>query len=140
MPAELRIAVIGVPDDVAALRAVLPADRPIHYLTGSLTEAVKSMARSRVALTMDSGSMHFANCLGIPTVALFGPCDPATVIPVDSNVTALFERKWPCQPCSSLTCSQKSVYCMSSLEPDTVAATVLRLLARSAHAADERTA
>jgi putative flippase GtrA len=128
IPDDQRIAVAGLPDDVAAMRAVLPADRQIHYLTGSLTETVKSLAASRVALTMDSGTMHFANSLGIPAIALFGPCDPATVLPESSSVTPLYQPKWPCQPCGNLTCNQKSVYCMGSIDPGSVADALLRLL------------
>lgn len=128
IPASQRIAVVGVPEDIEALRAVLPADRQIEFLTGSLIEAVKAIARSRVALTMDSGSMFFANSLGIPTVALFGPSDPATVLSPGSSVTPIFQVKWPCQPCGKPTCSQKSIYCMASIDPQSVAAALLPLL------------
>jgi heptosyltransferase-2 len=131
IPNDRTIAVVGLPDDVAAMRTVLPADRQIRYLTGSLTEAVKSIAASRVALTMDSGSVHFANSLAIPTIALYGPFDPVGIIPGGSSVTPLYQAKWPCQPCGKHTCSQKSVYCMTSIEPETVAKALLRLLAES---------
>lgn len=130
IPADRKIAAVGLPGDVAALRAVLPADRPIEYLTGSLIDAVKSIARSRVALTMDSGSMFFASSLRIPTIALFGPSNPASVLSPGSSVTPIFQPQWPCQPCGKPTCSQKSILCMSSIDPQNVADAVLRLLSR----------
>ena len=129
IPGRCKIAVIGLPADVASIQAVAPAGREIHYLTGSLLDAVKGIAGARVALTMDSGSMFFANSLRVPTIALFGPSDPATVLSPGSSVTPVFEVKWQCQPCGKPFCSQKSVYCMTSIEPETVSEAVIRLLA-----------
>lgn len=130
IPAGQRIAVVGLPDDVDALRAVLPADRSIEFLTGTLTESVKAIARSRVALTMDSGSMFFANALRVPTVSLFGTSNPATVVAPGSSVTPVFEVNCPCQPCGKPTCSQSSLICLSSINPQKVADLLLGLLNR----------
>jgi heptosyltransferase II len=128
LPPGLRIAVLGLPSDIAAMKQVMPADRNIEYLTGSLEEAIASIARTRVAFTMDSGTTFFADVLGIPTVALFGASDPAHVIGLGGPVVPIYELKWPCQPCGSTQCSQKAVYCMNAIEPAQVARTVLRLL------------
>jgi len=125
---DYRIAVVGLARDVAALQAVLPRNRGIKFLTGSLEDAIISIARSRVALTMDSGSMFFTHILGVPAVSLFGPSDPANVIPLSGNVHPVYEQKWSCQPCRMPRCRQRSVYCMASLEPKAVAEQLLRLL------------
>jgi ADP-heptose:LPS heptosyltransferase len=130
IPSGCRIAVMGLPQDIAAMKAALPGNRDIEFRSGSLDDAITSIARTRVALTMDSGTMFFANILGVPTVTLFGPSDPATVIRAGANVVQVYDVKWPCQPCSSTRCSQKSVYCMDSIEPERVAKEVLRLLER----------
>jgi heptosyltransferase-2 len=131
MPAGYRIAVIGLPQDIAALKAVLPADREILFSSGSLEDAITAIAGTRVALTMDSGTMFFANVLGVPTVTLFGPSDPAAVVPSSATAVQVYDVKWPCQPCGSTRCSQKAVYCMNSIEPETVAREVLCLLERA---------
>jgi heptosyltransferase-2 len=123
-----RIAVIGLPTDVSALRAVLPGDREIHFLTGSLENAIMAIARARVAMTMDSGSMYFAHLLGVPTVSLFGPSDPANVIPSSWNILPIYRRMWSCQPCMRPRCSQREVYCMNSLDPKRVAEKIIGLL------------
>jgi ADP-heptose:LPS heptosyltransferase len=132
IPVEYRIAVLGLPEDVAALQAVLPKDRGITFLTGSLEQSVIAIASARVALTMDSGPAFFAKALGVTAVALFGASDPANVIGFDGTVTPSYEKNWPCQPCGSPICSQKAILCMESLEPETVALEVLRLLSRVA--------
>jgi ADP-heptose:LPS heptosyltransferase len=130
VPAGYRIAVIGLPQDIAALQAVLPTDREILYSSGSIEDAITAIAGARVALTMDSGTMFFANVLGVPTVTLFGPSDPAAVIPSSAKAVQVYEVKWPCQPCGSTRCSQRAVYCMNSIEPERVAREVLGLLER----------
>mgnify|MGYP001545680211 CR=1 FL=1 len=135
IPGRYRIGVVALPDDAAAMRRVLPADRPIHFCSGSLEEAIRALGRSRVALTMDSGPMFFSRALGVPTVSLFGASDPANVIGYASSVVPLYEKGCPCQPCGSPRCSQRSVICMESIGPAAVAARVLELL-RLAGAAD----
>jgi heptosyltransferase-2 len=127
LPAEYRVAVVGLPQDIAALRAVLPAGRAITFLSGSLEEAIVSIARSRVALTMDSGSMFFASLLHVPTVTLFGPSNPANVMIPGPNFTPIYEEKWSCQPCRRPKCSQRQVYCMAAINPATVLDAIIRL-------------
>ena len=128
LPPHIRIAVAGVPKDIETLRRTLPANHAITFLSGSLRQAISAIARSRVVLTMDSGAMHFAKVLNVPAVALFGKCDPATVIAASTSVLPIYERNFPCQPCGKPGCSQPQAYCINSIEPPTVARALLRLL------------
>ncbi len=128
IPARYSIAVVGLEGDVKKMRQVLPEDRNIQFLTGTLEQAIAAIARARVVLSMDSGNAHFSNSLGIPTVALYGPTAPAGVIAPGGSVLPIYERKHPCQPCGKATCSQPEVYCMTSLTPETVANALLCLL------------
>jgi ADP-heptose:LPS heptosyltransferase len=128
MPSRYRIAVLGLPSDIHEARQVLPADRDILFFAGSLEEAIKTIASTRVLFSMDSGAAHFAACLNVPTVALFGKSDPASIIGFRGSVRPLYERKFPCQPCGKATCSQPEVLCMNSISPESVAQALLRLL------------
>src|SRR5260370_1363370 len=110
------------------MQHALPQDRQIQFLTGTLEEAICAIARSRTVLTVDSGSMHFARALDVPGLALFGKDNPTTVIAAGGSILPIYERKFPCQPCNSVRCSQPEVYCMNSLLPETVAKTLIRLL------------
>lgn len=130
LPPERKIGVVGLPNDIAALKEVLPRDRPIDYLTGSLTDLLVAIARCRVLLTMDSGNVHFARVLRTPTVALFGKSDPANVIPLGEIVTAIYEKNFPCQPCGKAYCSQPDVYCMTTLSPSLVVRAIEECWAR----------
>jgi heptosyltransferase II len=128
IPASYRIAIMGLRADVDALRAALPSDRSIQFLTGSLKEAIATIAHTRVALTMDSGTMFFANILGVPAVSLFGPSNPLSVLPPNHHITPVYDPKWPCQPCFNTRCTQKSLLCMNSIEPEKVANELLKML------------
>lgn len=130
IPPQYRIALVGLPADVAAVRSLVPADRSITCCSGTLEEALRTIAHSRVALTMDSGPMFFARTLGVPAVALFGASDPANVIGHQSSVLPLYRRTCPFQPCGRAHCMQASVQCMEAHEPAGVAQELVRLLAR----------
>jgi heptosyltransferase-2 len=128
IPPEYRIAVVGLPSDIERMRQVLPKNRQIELLTGTLEEAIGLIAQSRVILSMDSGNVHFANALNIPGIALFGKDDPASVIPQSGTMRPFYEKRFPCQPCNSKHCSQPQLYCMNSIAPESVADALIRLL------------
>jgi heptosyltransferase-2 len=128
LPSDLRIAVVGLPADLEIIRAVVDAGRPVDYLTGSLEQAIAHLGSTRVALTMDSGSMFFANMLGVRTVALFGPSAPQYVIPRASNILPIYVDAAPCQPCRSATCRFPTLYCMNAIAAATVADRLLAAL------------
>ncbi len=128
IPSQYRIAVVGLPNDIDGMRQVLPKNRQIELLTGTLEKAISLIAQSRVVLTMDSGNVHFANALNVPGIALFGKADPASIILQSGTMRPLYEKRFPCQPCNSAHCSQPQVYCMDSIPPETVANALIRLL------------
>jgi ADP-heptose:LPS heptosyltransferase len=59
------------PQQSAAARAALGADVPVTECDGLAAWAME-LARSRLAVTLDTGPMHLAAALGVPLVALFG--------------------------------------------------------------------
>ena len=54
-------------------------------------------------LTNDSGAMHIASALGIPTVAIFGATDDTTTGPTGSNARVIREVV-ACSPCLLREC------------------------------------
>ena len=51
----------------------------------------------------DSGPMHLAAALDVPTVAIFGPTDHVAWHPLSENAT-IVRRDMPCWPCSAHKC------------------------------------
>jgi heptosyltransferase II len=128
MPVRYKIAVLGLEGDIEQVRRMLPPDRGIQFLTGSLEQAITVIASARVLFAMDSGNVHFANFLDVPAVGLFGKSDPESIVGCWGSVLPIYERKFACQPCGRATCNQPEVYCMNSIAPETVARVLVGLL------------
>jgi heptosyltransferase III len=102
--ARLHVPVLLVegPADSAACRdfaEVLPTSVPLVRTTGvSLSRLAGLLAESHGYVGNDSGVSHLAAALGVPTVAVFGPTDPAVWAPRGpdvSIVTARGDTSWP---------------------------------------------
>jgi len=68
-----------------------------------LKEAAHLISQCRLMLSNDSGLMHIAGALNIPTIALFGSTNPVTTSPVGSK-SVVIRREVPCSPCLKETC------------------------------------
>lgn len=122
LPADWHIAFLGLPSDLEEVKRTMPPDRPISYVSGTIRDALETLASASLLLVMDSGNMHFAQVLGVPALAVFGYTDPARVIDPSGCVDTIYEQRFPCQPCMRAKCSQPEVYCLTSVEPATIAA------------------
>lgn len=56
---------------------ILTDDTRAHLLTSELAQLVSITRRAALVIGGDSGPVHLAAALGVPTLALFGPTDPA---------------------------------------------------------------
>jgi len=130
LPAEWKLAFLGLPDDLAEVKKTLSGDRVVSYVAGTIRTSIETLASARFLLVMDSGNMHFAQVLGVPAIAVFGYTNPADIIDPSGVVQAIYEQQYPCQPCRKATCSQPEVYCLTGVEPAMVAG---RLRSLSAH-------
>ena len=108
----------------AAIAAAAPESTVIR--TGSpVGEAVADLALASAAVGLDSGLSHAGVALGLPTVLLFGPNDPASVVP--SPWTQILTQPLPCRPCNRAgkrRCPEGHHRCMR----DTTATAVLAQL------------
>jgi heptosyltransferase-2 len=97
-------------------------------LTGetSLREAISLIARCRLFVTNDSGLMHVAGALGVPTVAVFGSTNPRTTSPVGRK-SIVITKNVPCSPCLKETCPTDFI-CMDLITADEVYDTAVSLL------------
>ncbi len=100
-----------------------------HILIGrtSLMELACLIKRCRVFVTGDSAPLHLAAAVGTPTLALFGPTDPARHLPPASRVRVLYKRVF-CSPCYSPRCRTITHACMKRITVEEVAQAVRELL------------
>ena len=136
---DAPVVVIGGPQDVAVAgdvlrRMTVPACSAAGVLSWGATGAL--LRGCRIFITNDSGPFHLAVAVGAPTVAVFGPTDPAVFGPRNTPHTVV-RVALPCSPCIRVgdfpACPiQPREHCLLSVTPDMVLAAAKRLLARTA--------
>ncbi len=83
-------------------------------------------AACRLMLTNDSGAMHIASALGVPTVAIFGATDDAATGPTGSHSRVIREPV-ECSPCLLRECPIDH-RCMTRVDAARVAKAALELM------------
>jgi heptosyltransferase-2 len=74
----------------------------------------------------DSGSMHVAAALGIPTVGIFGSTNPARTGPLGPRTRVLYHRI-ECSPCLERTCRFGHYDCLQRVAADEVEQALVQL-------------
>ena len=92
----------------------------------TLAEFIEMAAACRVFLTNDSGGMHIASALGIPTVAVFGATDEEATGPA-GPLARVVRSPVECSPCLLRECPIDH-RCMTRVTAGRVAETALELL------------
>jgi heptosyltransferase-2 len=92
----------------------------------SLAEFIEMAAACRVYLTNDSGAMHIASALGVPTVTIFGATNETTTGPT-GPLARIVREPVECSPCLKRECPIDH-RCMTRVEADRVAHVALDLL------------
>lgn len=128
---DLRVLILGLPAEIAPLQQALSGLEQVAFSSPPIADALIAIARSRVALTMDSGASHFAATLAVPTVTLFGPTHPQQILPPASSVTPLYQGGLACQPCWGPACIYPTPRCMRPLTPAIVEQRLRALLANT---------
>jgi heptosyltransferase II len=82
----------------------------------SIGELIALLSISSAFVGNDSGCMHLADALGIPTVAIFGSTNPARTGP--SSITSrVIWHHLECSPCLARTCRFGHYNCLRQVEP-----------------------
>lgn len=111
-----------------ALGEAIPTGRGGLLPPLPLSGALAIVSAASLLVSVDGGIMHAAVAMRVPTVALFGPTDPAQWFPYEKlgpyRVVAV---RPSCHPCDRHTCDD--FICLSGLRPHRVLAVVRDLLA-----------
>lgn len=92
----------------------------------SLAQFIELAATCEVFLTNDSGAMHIASALGVPTVAIFGATDDSATGPTGAN-SRVVRQPVECSPCLLRECPIDH-RCMSQVSAGRVVEEALSLL------------
>ena len=126
-----KIILFGGPDEGDLLKSIREAmtHPPISTEGITLRQFAALVERCSLFLCNDSGPMHIAAALKVPTVAIFGPTDYVRWGPRNENA-AIVRRDMECWPCSAHRC-KRAFECTKSLPVSDVWDAVRRLLSTS---------
>jgi heptosyltransferase-2 len=126
------VAVFGAPAEKAmceeVARAVTGRGIPARNLAGAtaLGGFIEMTAACSIFLTNDSGAMHIASALGIPSVTVFGPTDERATGPL-GLAARLVREPVECAPCLKRECPIDH-RCMTRVTTDRVVEVAEELL------------
>ncbi|WP_207513478.1 glycosyltransferase family 9 protein [Longitalea luteola] len=140
-----RIAFLGTINDKTAINRFIDQYLPAYKQEGKLTniagtldfEAYYHFIADKAAcmVTIDSGPLHIARKLGLPTISVWGPTNPGSYlkIPPGQEKRHLYcYNKIACSPCvhhhEQLPCGGNNV-CMKKIAAEEVIEKISRLLA-----------
>jgi heptosyltransferase-2 len=128
------VVLFGSSGDRASTEAVQAASKNTFIdIAGktNLGDAIALISRCDLFVTNDSGLMHVAGALGVPTVAIFGSTNPQTTYPLGEK-TLLIRRPVDCSPCLKTECPT-DFRCMDLVTVDEVYDESIRLLAMAGY-------
>lgn len=130
---DTRFWLLGTAADAEVGQAIidqLRSDRVYSFMGATdLPVMMDLLRRSRMLLTHDSGPMHIAAALGIPTIALFGPTDPDKTGPYGEG-HHVFRTQVDCAPCFKRQCPLPEQLCRYDvISPAGVGDCIVRMLA-----------
>jgi heptosyltransferase-2 len=122
--AGARAVLMGAPNERARCEEVAATAR-----AGALVAAGETSVGELVALLSlcagfagnDSGAMHVAGALGLPTIGIFGSTSPERTGPCGPRARVVYERI-ECSPCLDRTCRFGTYACFDPTTPERVAA------------------
>ena len=126
------VAVFGSRDELAICEAVREqvegaGKRCLNFAGATtLAEFIELAAACDIFLTNDSGPMHIASALGVPTVAIFGATDDIATGPTGAS-SSVVRQPVECSPCLLRECPIDH-RCMTLVSADQVAQAALSLV------------
>jgi len=137
---DARLAILAGPGEEALLGEVTQGLTRQSFLIGDPADGVRHAAAviEQCALFVgnDSGPMHIAAALGVPTLGIFGPGLPRNTAPIGrAGAVAVVSRDYPCAPCRQAFFTEcppapsGKPFCLEEVGVDEVERMALALLA-----------
>jgi len=126
---QASVVIFGSPNEVAIAEAIQSGMRnPPVILSGrtELTELIAMIACCDLFLTNDSGPMHLAAALRVPTLAIFGSTDEIATGPM-SPAAVVLNKRVECSPCLLRECPIDH-RCMTRITAEEVAQQAFRMI------------
>jgi heptosyltransferase II len=129
----ISVWILGGPGE-KSLAAEIAGDSGARDLTGDdLRDAILALASASAAISNDSGLLHVAAALGIPSIGIFGPTSPWHWAPLNPLAAVVETRSaLDCRPCHKPECRLLHHRCMRDIVPEQILAATRGALAAAA--------
>jgi ADP-heptose:LPS heptosyltransferase len=113
----------------------LARDAVILPLIAELPLFLAVLARAQAFVSGDTGPLHFAAGLGVPTISLFGPTPPARWAPVGRRHQVLTGGVCGCDGNSAVCTAPR--HCLATVSPEQVLAALRKIPAQAANSPEQ---
>jgi lipopolysaccharide heptosyltransferase II len=139
---DARIAVLAGPGEETLTLEVTGGLTAGSFLVcgpdGGIRQTAAIIERCALFVGSDSGPMHIAAALGVPTVGIFGPGLPRNTAPLGrSGAVVVVSREYPCAPCRQAFFTEcppapsGKPFCLEEIGVDEIERAALGLLDRA---------
>lgn len=123
------ILILGTDKDVESGTEISAGLEGVRNFCGqtSLSEFLAILAKAKLLVGNDSGSMHLMSALQRPQIAIFGSTSPTWTGPVNPHASVL-SRNLFCSPCFARTCRYGHYDCLTQIQPELVLQEIQKVL------------
>jgi heptosyltransferase-2 len=126
-----EVVLVGSPSERAKCEEVAAASKAGAMIAAGHTnigELIALLSLCDGFIGNDSGCMHIAGALGLPTLAIFGSTNPNRTGPLGPKTRVIY-RKLECSPCLARTCRFGHYNCLTQIEAAEIADAIVALSA-----------
>jgi len=129
-----KILLVGNKEDqqlIGEIEDHVGKEKIIQAVDLHLDRLIALVERCDLFISNDSGPMHLASALGVPTIGIFGPTSPGLGFSPSGLEDKVFWAGVECSPCSlhgEKDCVKESRYCMDNIKPEKVIEEAKRIL------------
>ncbi len=129
---KTKIVLLGAKTDMELVNNIKGnmRNKPIIFCSNSVRSLIAALRRCNLLVCNNSGPLHLAAALGVPTVSTMGPTDPQKWWPLGEN-NMVIRKNLPCMPCNSGRCRIKTHACMKQITVEEMEESVHKLLAKT---------
>jgi lipopolysaccharide heptosyltransferase II len=119
---RLEVLLLGGPSDASGIEEILTRGKRdiCVYLQDDLRKFLAILSQCRMLVCNNSGPLHCAAALDLPTLSFMGPTIKELWMPVGKGHRVLRRDELPCIGCNSGYCKIKTHDCMRLIMPETV--------------------